>query len=449
MFPKPNWRTKLSKPLLKPDFTKEPDNLHGFIIEIFGRNTDKIASIIDANQGKINREMRLIPSLAVDFPYTALEELAQSRYVKRIWHDAPVQIRLDVAVPSVGAAKAHELGFTGKGSVIAVIDTGIYPHRDFVSPDNRILDWHDILNQKDSPYDDNGHGTHVSGIIAGNGISSHGRYKGMAPEALLVGVKALNEHGGGSTSNVMAAIEWCLDNLVKLNIKAINMSFGSKAQESYRQDPLCRATTIAWKMGMVICAAAGNEGPDAQTINTPGINPKIITVGNVDEHHTLTKHDMLLNRSSSRGPTIDNIIKPNLLAPGTNITSTWINGGYRSLSGTSMSTPMVTGAVALICQNWPALKPDQIQQLIMKNAHDLGLGPNLQGAGVLDLKGVFNQMTAIKPNPSGLQEILSYHLMETMLNRIGIKPTFFRQKRDEAIKKTLFTLVKSYFTRTS
>ena len=328
----------------------------------------------------------------------ALEELAQSRHVKRIWHDAPVYIRLDIAVPSVGGAKAHELGFTGKGVVVAVIDTGIYPHRDLTLLIIALSHGTTIFNQKDSPYDDNGHGTHVSGIIAGNGISSHGKYKGMAPEALLVGVKALNENGGGSTSNVIAAIEWCLDNLSQLNIKAINMSFGSKAQESYRQDPLCRATTIAWNKGMVICAAAGNEGPEAQTINTPGINPKIITVGNVDDHHTLTGHDDLLNRSSSRGPTIDNITKPNILAPGTNITSTWINGGYRSLSGTSMSTPMVTGAVALICQKWPALKPDQIQQLLIKNAHDLGLGPNLQGAGVLDLKGVFNQMTAIKPN---------------------------------------------------
>jgi serine protease AprX len=455
MFSNSNWRVKLSQVLRQPDFTKEPTIPDRFIIEMHSRHSgNKIGAIIDANQGKVHQEMRLIPSLVVELPYASLEELAKLRHVKRIWHDTPVRIRLDVAVPSVGAAKAHELGFTGKNVTIAVIDTGIYPHRDLTLPANRIIGWQDILHQKDSPYDDNGHGTHVSGIIAGNGISSRGKYQGMAPEAMLVGVKALDENGGGSISNVLTGIEWCIENLSKLNIKAINMSFGSKAQESYHQDPLCRATSIAWSKGLVVCAAAGNAGPDYKTIDTPGINPKVITVGNVDDHQTLSYQDDLLSRSSSRGPTIDNINKPNLLAPGTNITSTWINGSYRSLSGTSMSTPMVCGAVALISQKWPNLKPDQIKQLIMKNAHDLGLGINLQGAGVLDLREIFTSETSrstalsrIRINSHDLGDILGYHFMETLLNRIGIKPTLFLKKRDEAIKKTLFSLIKSYFTQ--
>ncbi|HBE79229.1 MAG TPA: hypothetical protein DDW65_15870, partial [Firmicutes bacterium] len=449
MFIRNNWRIKLSELLRQPDFTKVPNQLHHFIIETNGWSSDKIGSIIEANQGKVHREMRLIPSLVVEFPYSSLEELANLWPVKRIWHDTPVQIRLNVAVPSVGGATVHELGFSGKDVAIAVIDTGIYPHRDFTNPDNRIIGWQDILHQKTAPYDDNGHGTHVSGIIAGNGTSSRGKYQGMAPQAQLVVVKALDENGGGSISNVLAGIEWCLDNQKALNIRAINMSFGSKAQETYMKDPLCRATTIAWNKGLFICAAAGNEGPDAGTIDTPGINPKVLTIGSIDDQQTLTNQDDQLSRSSSRGPTIDNIAKPNLVAPGANITSTWTNGNYRSLSGTSMATPMVTGAVALICQKWPDLRPDQIRQLILKNAHDMGLGPELQGAGILNVEGLFASTQSSAVNHGDLRDILGYHLMEALLNRIGIKPTLFKKKRDEAIKKTLLSLAKYYLTSNS
>ncbi len=452
MYERNNWRVKLSEILRQPDFIKEPASRERFIIETQGRRSDKIGAVIDATRGKVQREIHLIPSLVVELPYASLEEVARLYHVKRIWYDTPIRIRLDVAVPSVGGIKAQELGFTGKDVVIAVIDTGIYPHRDFLVPRSRIIEWQDFLHQKESPYDDNGHGTHVSGIIAGNGFSSRSRYRGMAPEALLVGLKALNEEGGGSISNVITAIEWCIDNQTRLNIKAINMSFGSKAQETYHHDPLCRATSIAWSKGLVICAAAGNSGPGPMTIDTPGINPRIITVGNVDDHQTTDFQDDNLNRNSSRGPTLDNIPKPNLLAPGTNITSTWINGNYRSLSGTSMATPMVTGAVALMNQKWPDLKPDQIKQMIQSNAHDLGLGINLQGAGVLDLERIFTNENP--PNISSrwiakkdFREIFGYHLLEILLNRLGIKPTVFQKKRDEAIKKTLVSFVKSYFTQ--
>ncbi|HBF38641.1 MAG TPA: hypothetical protein DDW50_15150, partial [Firmicutes bacterium] len=447
-----NWRVKLSELLRQPDFFKDSSAPERFIIETQGRHSDKIGTAIDANQGKVHREMRLIPSLVVELPYTSLEEIAKLHHVRRIWYDTLVRIRLDVAVPSVGGAKAHELGFTGKNVPIALIDTGLYPHRDFLMPDSRIIEWHDFLHQKETPYDDNGHGTHVAGIIAGNGFSSRGKYQGMAPEALLIGLKALDENGGGSISNVLTAIEWCIDNQSRLNIKAINMSFGSKAQESYQHDPLCRATSIAWSKGLVVCAAAGNAGPSRMTIDTPGINPIIITVGNVDDHQTPDYQDDFLNQNSSRGPTLDNIPKPNLLAPGTNITSTWINGNYRSLSGTSMATPMVTGTVALIKQKWPDWGPDQIKRIIMKSAHDLGLGVNLQGAGVLDLREIFTDENP--PNvfarwidKQDVRNILRYHLMETLLNHIGIKPTLFRKKRDETIKKTLFSFIKSYFTQ--
>ena len=212
---------------------------------------------------------------------------------------------------------------------MAVIDTGIYPHPDLVYPENRIVAWNDLVNGKDSPYDDNGHGTHVAGIIAGNGASSRGKYAGMAPEAKLIGVKALDQDGSGNTSDIISGIEWCIENQKTYNIKAINLSIGGTAQDSYSQDPLCRATSAAWRSGITVCVAAGNDGPDASTINTPAINPNVISVGNLDDQGTVDTSDDILSDSSSRGPTIDNLMKPDLLAPGTNIMSLRPGRGYR------------------------------------------------------------------------------------------------------------------------
>ena len=447
-----NWRIKLSQPLRRPDFSKQLDDRYRFIIEILGWRTDKIAAVIEANQGKIQRELKLMPSLAVELPYCSLEELARLRFVKKIWHDAPVSIRLDTAVPAVSGLKVQELGFTGKGVVIAVLDTGIHPHPDLIIPDNRIEAWRDLVNQKENPYDDNGHGTHVAGIIAGNGWSSRGRYKGIAPEASLVGIKVLDEEGQGSVSGVLAGIEWCLDNLANLKIKVINLSFGTTAQESYHFDPLCRATTVAWKKGIAVCIAAGNEGPGQQTIDSPGINPRVITVGNVDDRRTLAGNDDLLNQTSGRGPTIDNVIKPDLLAPGTEITSLKITGGYRALTGTSMSTSLVSGAIGLMLQKWPKLTPDQIKYLLVRNARRLGLGPNQEGAGVLELDRIFKD-ERLQPTIFDLMsnywdpitQIIGYQVVKRVLGKAGQDVNFIKQKHNEIIQNTLLNMLADYF----
>ncbi len=434
-----NWRMKLAHPLRNSDLSKQMDDKRRLIIEISGKRTDKIMSLIEANHGKIHHEIHLLPSFVVELPGFSLEELAHFQYVKRIWYDAPVFIRLDAAVPSVGGLAAQQLGYTGKGVVIAVLDTGIYPHRDLTSPRNRILAWNDLVNRKTIPYDDHGHGTHVAGIIAGNGRTSRKKYLGMAPEAMLVGVKIMDAEGNGSVSNVISGIEWCLDNTSSLNIRVINLSLGSPAQGSCRFDPLCRAVGAAWRKGITVCAAAGNEGPGSGTIDSPGISPEIITVGNLDDRQTLTGADDLLNQSSGRGPTIDQVPKPDLIAPGTNITSLKVHGGYRSLTGTSMSTPMVAGAVAQIIQKWPSLKPDQIKRLLTKNARDLGLGRNLQGTGCLDL-GRILKVNTTKQNMNPLLQILGYHMTVVASEKMGIGADLIKRKRDETLQKTLLAI---------
>lgn len=420
MTPKNFWVRKLSLPLRNQEVFAKSNSPRRLIVEVMNnRSLDRIAALIDSNQGKIYKEIRMIPSLVVDLSYSSLEELARSRYVYKIWQDSPVYTQLDVAVPSSGGQIPYQAGITGKGVVVAVLDTGIDPHEDLTEPTNRILAWKDLVNQKDSPYDDNGHGTHVAGIIAGNGRYSNGKYRGIAPEAMLVGIKILDEDGSGRLSDVISGIEWCIDSLSALNIKAINLSIGSEVQESYRVDPLCRITTAAWEKGITVCAAAGNSGPKFGSINTPGINPVIITVGNLDDRNTLTDIDDILAPSSSRGPTPDRLIKPDLVAPGTNITSLKVGGGYTTLSGTSMATPLVTGAVALILQKWSHLKPDQLKTLLMRSARDIGVGPNLQGAGALDLEAIFkHEIESSKPKKSDPDPNLGGLLLKTLLKMV-------------------------------
>ncbi|HEX7714606.1 MAG TPA: S8 family peptidase [Bacillota bacterium] len=445
-----DWTQKLSTRLINPEFSGRPEKPLRVIIEHSGRKTDRITSLIENNQGKVNREIGLFPGLAVELPYSVLEELAHSRHVHKIWHDAPVRILLDVAVPTVGGTQVQQAGFTGTGVNVAVLDTGIYPHPDLVTPSNRILAWNDLVNHKENPYDDNGHGTHVAGIIAGNGYKSDGKYTGMAPETRLIGIKVLDQDGEGVISTIISGIEWCINNFATLKLRAINLSMGSAAQESYRSDPLCRAATAAWRKGIVVCCAGGNEGPDSGTIDSPGINPKTITVGNLDDQQTLSPSDDRLSDTSSRGPTIDRLMKPDILAPGTNITSTWKNGGYRSLSGTSMSTPVVTGAVAQIVQKWPKLKPDQIKRQLLKNARDIGLGTNLQGAGVLDLERIFKLTPNKAQSGAGfeadhLRQVCAYQIMTSLMDKAGKEKEPFLRKRDSSIQNALLSFMSKWF----
>jgi serine protease AprX len=382
---------KVSPVLLKSEFTENPEQKCRLIVEMASARSDKVASYIEASEGKVHREMKLFPVVVVEVPYSALEMMSYSPHIRKIWHDVKVRTLLDVAVPTAGGAKAQGFGFTGKDITVAVIDTGIYPHPDLIYPESRIIAWQDLINERTYPYDDNGHGTHVSGIIAGNGFASRQKYKGMAPEAKLIGIKALNQKGEGNTSDIISALEWCINNQKTYEIRAINLSLGSTAQDSSREDPLCRAVSAAWSSGIVVCIAAGNDGPDAKTINTPGINPSAITVGNLDDKGTEDLTDDSISDSSSRGPTIDNEIKPDLLAPGTNITSLRNGGGYRSLTGTSMATPMVTGSVAQLLQKSPNMRPDQIKMALKRNARTMGLKSFNQGSGALSISELFEE----------------------------------------------------------
>lgn len=353
---------------------------------------------------RVHRELRLINAFSTRVNAKKLESLVNNRSVKKIWYDREVRAVLDVASPTVQAPPLWESMLTGKGVTVAVLDTGVYKHPDLA---DRIKGFRDLVNQKTDPYDDNGHGTHVAGDIASNGSQSGFRYRGPAPEAELVGVKVLDKMGSGSLSTVIEGLQWCVKNKDDLGIRAINMSLGTQATESYKNDPVCQAAEKAWEAGIVVCVAAGNEGPQLRTIGSPGIDPLIITVGALDDADTIEPGDDKVADFSSRGPTIDDLVKPDILAPGANIISLRSPGSmmdkkdrnsrvgewYVSFSGTSMATPVCCGVVAQMLQSDGTLTPDQVKTRLVETARKLGdMDPNIHGAGVIDAQKAVGQV---------------------------------------------------------
>jgi len=370
--------------------------------------SEYLRELIRREGGRIVYELPLINSLAVELPSEALLKVIPEAKVKMVWPDVKANPCLDVAVPATGAAEVHQMGLTGKGVVIAVIDTGIAPHPDLMKPEPRIVGWYDLVNGKSEPYDDEGHGTHVAGIIAGNGYESGGKYTGVAPEALLVGVKALDSKGSGPISRVIAGIQWVVDHKEEYRIKALNLSLGAPPEEGYRTDPACKAVNAAWQAGLVVCAAAGNAGPRQRTITTPGISPMIITVGSISDQGTIPREDDVINEFSSRGPTIDRLPKPDLVAPGSDITSLKPGGGYVAQSGTSMATPMVIGAAALLWEKKPTLTPDRIREILVSTAEDRGYNRLIQGAGYINIKAAMEKVDkeATLTQPAANEDLL-------------------------------------------
>lgn len=347
--------------------------------------------------GKIKRKLEIINGVSAYIPTTGIKSASMERAINKVYLDEKVFKLMDVASVSIGADYANGLGLTGKGIGIAVVDTGVYPHHDLVSPYNRIVGFKDFVNNKTSPYDDDGHGTHVAGIVAGNGFSSSGKYMGIAPDANIIGIKVLDGEGSGNISDVIAGIQWAIDNQQRYNIKIINMSLGTRAKTSYKDDPLCRAVEKAINLGITVCAAAGNSGPKASTINSPATTPNAIVVG---ASNTKKGAKSPIADFSSRGPTIDELHKPDILAPGVDITSLKNSTNeYQTLSGTSMATPFVSGCCALLYENNPNITPSEIKDLLIRNADSLGTGysRDVQGYGQINMNKIFANINTKKP----------------------------------------------------
>lgn len=337
--------------------------------------------------------------------------------VRYVTPDRPVRGALEFAVPTIGADLALRAGWDGEGVSIAVIDSGINKKSEdlglTVGPvksalASRVIYEESFVPRDRSPEDRYGHGTHVAGILAGNAANSTGptffrTFRGVAPAVRLVNLKVLDDQGRGSDSSVIAAIERAIQLKNALNIRVINLSVGRPVFESFRLDPLCQAVERAWRAGIVVVVAAGNYGRTNSfnnsgygTITAPANDPFVITVGAMKDMGTLSRADDRIASYSSKGPTLfDQIVKPDLVAPGNRIVSaaaprstlmsaTTLNllpwnyymnpappgysADYFYLSGTSMAAPMVSATAALLLEKEPDLTPDTVKARLMKSA---------------------------------------------------------------------------------
>src|SRR5207253_7959481 len=244
----------------------------------------------------LKRKLGIIHSAVLEMPDGLLKQLAASPSVFRLHYDRPLQPHNYRTTVSTGARAVHSwLGLTGAGVGVAVIDSGIAVWHDDLTGapdstlypygDQRVTQFVDFVNGVTLPYDDDGHGTNVSGVIAGNGYDSNGRRAGVAPRARLVSLKVLDENGQGTISNLIAALDWVAANHTQYNIRVVNLSVGAKVYESYSTDPLTLAAKAVVDQGVVVVAAAGNLGKDATGgplyggISAPGTAPWVITVG--------------------------------------------------------------------------------------------------------------------------------------------------------------------------
>lgn len=351
---------------------------------------------------KITADLPLINGIALELDQSQLGLIAGLGSGINVWNDGLISIptpvavetsneigaKMDVATQTLGLDKLHAQGFTGKDTTICVIDTGIAQHPDVK---DRIIAFKDFVNGKDVAYDDQGHGTHCAGIAAGDGSSSGGKFVGSAPEANLVGVKVLDRNGSGNFSDVIKGIQWAIENKDSLGIDVVSMSLGGGVTQSSKKDPVSLAAEKAVEAGLIMCVAAGNEGPRPGTIGTPGNAEKVITVGAMNDKGTVDKSDDDMANFSSVGPTkIDGLMKPDIIAPGVNITAAAHNGtGYVSMSGTSMATPCAAGVMAIAAQVKPGINPMDLKKAAMDTADKLpnsGYDGNKQGAGCIDPK---------------------------------------------------------------
>lgn len=275
--------------------------------------------------------------------------------------------------------------WSGNGVGVAVLDTGIYPHMDF---GQRIAGFYDVLRRRNAPYDDNGHGTHISAIIGGDGEASEGLYQGVAPGCHLISVKVLDSKGGGYASDVLAGLKWIREQKDYLGIRVVNISVGSYSRRNMNENSaLVRGVDAAWDDGLVVVVAAGNNGPGRMTVTTPGISRKVITVGCSDDDKEVNVMGTRMVDYSGRGPTWACVCKPEILAPGAAITScSNENGRYTVKSGTSMATPIVAGAIALLLEKYPCMTNRDVKLRLRERAVDLGLPKNRQGWGLLDVE---------------------------------------------------------------
>jgi serine protease AprX len=368
-----------------------PQAGQSFIVQ--GKNSAEVARLVEQAGGTVTSDLEIIQGVGADLSPAALQTLKNDSRIRLISPNAAAESsdqileapKKDVPAtdyPDVtGADMVWQQNITGDDITVAVLDTGIDSHPSLITNnrgnDKRIVAWADFIDKKNKkPVDPNGHGTHLSGIIANAQKGPDKEYNGMAPAVDLVGVRVLDKTGQGTYEGIIQGIQWVLKNKDKYNIRVINLSLQTNVQSPYWADPLNQAVTRAWAEGIVVVTVAGNSGPNPMTIAAPGNNPYAITVGAFTDNYTPSDwSDDYITPFSGAGPTLDGFTKPDLIAPGAHMVSTmsagsyiaknheanWVSGNYFSMAGTSQAAAVVSGTVALMLSRDPQLNPDQVK----------------------------------------------------------------------------------------
>ena len=401
------------------------------VLELPGTG-DRPERAVAAFGGAVERQLGIIDSFSAKVPADRVAALREVPGVDTVSEDVPVRLSstevestnsltgsMHSITDVIGARHYWDRGVTGRGVDVAVIDSGVVPVNG-LSAAGKVVRGPDLSFEASacdgstctaSPVrhlDTYGHGTHVAGIIAGRDdatpspVSSTdtGNFKGVAPDARIVSVKVADAYGATDVSQVIAAIDWVVQNRAKngLNIRVLNLSFGTDGIQDYRLDPLAYAAEVAWRNGIAVVVAAGNGGYGTDKLNNPAYDPFVIAVGGVDDKGTLGTGDDVIPSWSSTG---DGGRNPDLVAPGRSLISLRAPGSYLDENhsrartgerffrgnGTSQSSAVVAGAAALLLQQRPGMNPDQLKKLLRDTAKALpAADPIAQGRGLVDLR---------------------------------------------------------------
>jgi subtilisin family serine protease len=416
----------------------ERTTLPVIIIVVDGESLDSITSLIESLGGVLTWESQNLSLVGADFPYegieTAAAALTNHQAVERIWLDAIFRVALDESIHVIEAPSVHAMGFRGEGVIVAILDTGVdstHPDLDDLDDnsgtfDPKIVYTANFSTETSTVEDLMGHGTHVAGIATGTGKVSRDadpngpQYVGVAPGAFLWNIKVLNGGGSGSVTGIAEGIEHAAlgeDGEPRSGDEpdVINLSVGNRFNGS-GTDPMSLAVDFAVSQGVTVVVAVGNWGPRLSSVGQPAVSKHGITVGAVD-------NDDKIASFSGRGPTTDRRLKPDVVAPGVGIVSTcasqgskdtcgFINQRYNSLSGTSMATPHVAGAAALVIQAHPDWTPEQVKSALMNTAYDIDVPLREQGAGRIHVPSAIDT-SLLASEPS-----LSFGLVTTGQTRV-------------------------------
>ena len=402
-------------PALAADAAAAPASTLHVIVRESVPATDDAEQLVKDLGGNVTHELPIIGGFSAQLPGSALAVLARSEWVSLVWGDG--QIRMSGSTspynsqdPNTFWRQSIRLNqvdglYDGTGVTVALLDTGVSQSGDL---GNRVLARVDLTPDHDG-FDRYGHGTHLSGIIAGTGTASGGQWRGVAPGANLVSVKVAGSDGSTDVSVVIAGLQWVVSNRATYNIRILNLAFGTDSKQSYSVDPLDYAVEQAWFSGILVVASAGNRGPDGGTVNKPGDDPFVLTVGAADNHGTPDRSSTTVAPFSSWGSP-GGFMKPDVVAPGITIVSIRDSGStidvaypdarmgdsYFKGTGTSQAAAIISGVAALMFQANPSLTPDLAKGALMKTAfRNASYKWPTAGAGLVDVGSAIQAVTHI------------------------------------------------------